>query len=71
MGAHDIEDALAWKKKIELLIDQVHKSLFQPLFTAMAQFLQACLEKTWISYTLFRMLFRLVNKLTIAYYFGN
>jgi len=23
MGAHDIEDALAWKKKIELLIDQV------------------------------------------------
>jgi hypothetical protein len=23
MGAHDIEDALVWKKKIELLIDQV------------------------------------------------
>jgi len=23
MGAHDIEDALAWKKKIELLIEQV------------------------------------------------
>lgn len=23
MGAHDIEEALAWKKKIELLIDQV------------------------------------------------
>jgi hypothetical protein len=23
MGAHDIEDALVWKKKLELLIDQV------------------------------------------------
>jgi hypothetical protein len=25
MGAHDIEDALVWKKKIELLIDQVFR----------------------------------------------
>ncbi|OEL23035.1 Protein ENHANCED DISEASE RESISTANCE 2, partial [Dichanthelium oligosanthes] len=24
MGAHDIEDALTWKRKLELLIDQVH-----------------------------------------------
>jgi hypothetical protein len=23
MGAYDIEDAMAWKKKIELIIDQV------------------------------------------------
>jgi hypothetical protein len=25
MGAHNIEDALVWKKKIELLIDQVFR----------------------------------------------
>jgi len=24
MGAYDIEDAMAWKKKIELVIDQVY-----------------------------------------------
>ncbi|ONM25958.1 Protein ENHANCED DISEASE RESISTANCE 2 [Zea mays] len=29
MGAHDIEDALAWKKKIELLIDQNFFPFFQ------------------------------------------
>ncbi|VAI52450.1 unnamed protein product [Triticum turgidum subsp. durum] len=30
MGAYDIEDALAWKKKIEQIIDQVHsKTLWQ------------------------------------------
>jgi hypothetical protein len=64
-------------KKIELLIDQVHKSLFQPLFLQLWHnrynhvLLQACLEKAWISYTLFHILFRLVNKLTTTYYFGN
>jgi len=34
MGAHDIEDALIWKKKIELLIDQVQSvSYCNPVFT--------------------------------------
>jgi hypothetical protein len=28
MGAYDIEDALAWKKKIEQIIDQVSKASF-------------------------------------------
>jgi hypothetical protein len=31
MGAYDIEDAMAWKKKIELIIDQVWY-LFSPCF---------------------------------------
>jgi hypothetical protein len=31
MGGYDIEDALAWKRKIELLIDQVLYVLCQTL----------------------------------------
>jgi len=27
MGAYNIEDALAWKRKLELLIDQVHNRI--------------------------------------------
>ena len=46
MGAHDIEDALIWKKKIELLIDQV-QSVCNPFlgYDTIAEH-EICLEKS-------------------------
>ena len=72
MGAHDIEDALIWKKKIELLIDQV-QSVCNPFwgYDTIAANMKYVWRKAWISIAHFDKFFRSIKKLMILYYFCN